>query len=157
MSREADIWACNNPGCNYVWCDRHGHGKPPHRNCSITHPSQNTLVDLRDLASKAPEGTIRSEIEEIATVAQADPALLAKAAHWVTAGKRWTAAGWPVRTMADAETCHVICKACPSDEYNEKSDSCRVCGCKLKVSWLPLKSKPRMATEDCPKGHWPKT
>ncbi len=86
---------------------------------------------------------------------EATPKLRRKIRHWFDALATWAAAGCPTRSMEEAAACRAVCLECPSKKYDADSDSCTVCGCTVSVSRVPLKSKPRMATEDCPKGHWP--
>ena len=50
-----------------------------------------------------------------------------------------------------------VCDKCPSGLCNKSGEvwTCGACGCSLNgTSILPAKAK--WATQDCPKGHWPK-
>jgi len=77
------------------------------------------------------------------------------AAHWAAAIAKWCKAGCPTRTREEREVLYLICHACPSKLFDHENQICKVCGCTVKKSLLPISDKAAMATEVCPKGHWP--
>lgn len=89
-----------------------------------------------------------------------EPSLLEKGAHYAQALAHWFAAGCPKRTKEKAETCESVCKSCPGKHYDAEAWSgtggCKICGCATSAQRWPIRSKTRMATEDCLKGFWPK-
>lgn len=77
------------------------------------------------------------------------------AAHWAAAIAKWCKAGCPTRTREERERIYAICRACPSKLFDHENQSCKVCGCAVKTSLLPINDKAAMATEKCAKKHWP--
>lgn len=67
--------------------------------------------------------------------------------HLVVAGKAWREAGFPLTPEPAYSQRIATCKGCPSHQY--KWFQCRHCRC-------IVYSKAKLATEDCPFGHWPK-
>jgi hypothetical protein len=134
---------------------------PNRRNCFDRAAPRPRLIHetvVRPTLLTVPDG-LPAEDQAAAEQAIADATtapLKDQAWHYLKALTKWVEAGCPTRSMAEAEACRAVCLACPSGKYDAERDTCRVCGCSLAVKWLPLRSKPRMATEDCPKGHWPK-
>ena len=83
-----------------------------------------------------------------------DLTLLDKGKHYAIALAKWFRAGCPQRTQAEAEACEAICKSNPADCYDAENDSCKICGCPTSAKRWAIKSKTKMATENCPKGLW---
>ena len=77
------------------------------------------------------------------------------AMKWGRAVTRWVKHGRPVRTQEQIDEVVAICKACPSDDFNDEASRCNVCGCKVGSSGIAIFNKAKMLTETCPKGHWP--
>jgi hypothetical protein len=74
------------------------------------------------------------------------------ATYW-QAVKTWIAAGRPTRSDAEVEHLHTIyCSKC--DWYDEKSERCKGCGCKVRAQGVALMNKIRMETEHCPRDFW---
>ena len=127
------------PQCEWVY--KRKADKPPHRTC----PKSPALTEAAEKL-----GITGDDIK-----------------HWMHALARWTRAEFPVRSQAEIERCLRICVRCPSDNYvpdNPKctteacrmktSGRCKLCGCRVSKSRVAVINKIRMATEDCPKGHW---
>jgi hypothetical protein len=67
--------------------------------------------------------------------------------------KRWLAAKRPVRTEDEVKKIHAdYCSKC--EWYDEQSQRCRGCGCKVRPQGLAVFNKIRMATENCPQKLW---
>ena len=79
------------------------------------------------------------------------PEPLEKLSHYAQAVTRWTLAGLPKRSAEQIAALHAICQAC--DRYD--GGACKVCGCAVSESPIPLVNKLAMATEVCPLGKWP--
>ena len=128
---------------------------------TTTQPSNSenarTIADaLRTYAKSAPE-QLAGELRVMAKSLSRSSGLYEQAVNWLVAMEQWAKAGFPTRSKEEAIVCYETCKQCPSRQYDAATDRCTACGCMVKVSWLPAVSKPRMATEDCPDGHWPAT
>ena len=75
-----------------------------------------------------------------------------KTKQWLDAVKRWTLAGFPVRTIEEVED--IYNNKCLVCEEISKGGSCKKCGCKVSKSKIALINKIRMATEKCPIEKW---
>jgi len=73
-------------------------------------------------------------------------------ARWLGFGRavgRWVAAGRPVRADARvAEIFDTLCRPCP--QFDTASQTCRLCGCRVRRDGPAPFNKLRMATERCP-------
>lgn len=117
--------------------------------------SQDALQAKFDALDTLP-GEYAPDVQMAIVEASHSPDLRQRVWHYLDALEKWAKAGCPLRSMESAEKCRQVCLTCPSKKYNIESDSCEVCGCNVGVSrFIPIRSKPRMATETCPKGHWP--
>lgn len=75
------------------------------------------------------------------------------AAFYWQAVKSWIAAGRPTRTDAEVGHLHTVyCSKC--EWYDEKSQRCKGCGCKVRAEGMAMMNKIRMATEHCPRDFW---
>ena len=74
-----------------------------------------------------------------------EPSIVKKAVSFAKSAARHVAAGLPSVTPAEQDRRMALCLEC--DQYNAVKQSCRKCGCrmKLKTSW---------ALEKCPLGLW---
>lgn len=97
---------------------------------------------------------IREHVQEI-LAEHTKPTLPDKARRYAIAVIRWCAAGCPVRSKELQEACRLTCRACPSDQFDPKTETCKVCGCSVKKSRFAIRDKVAMATEICHQGHWP--
>ena len=77
-----------------------------------------------------------------------------KVTRYAMAVARWLAAGSPRRSDDEVAELLAICQACPTSRYDAARESCKRCGCKVNANGWGLVNKLRMATEDCPDGHW---
>lgn len=76
----------------------------------------------------------------------------ADARHYAKALVHWGKAGFPVREQSEVERIErEICRPC-SDYVKGR---CRLCGCRVTASSLPIINKIKMATEHCRRGKWP--
>lgn len=86
--------------------------------------------------------------------------LLGKGRRLTKAAAKWIAAGRPVVTEEQYAERLGVCQGnadhprCPV--YDALRGKCGDCGCGLKKGIGPIPAKTRMATEDCPRGKWPK-
>jgi len=100
-----------------------------------------------------------------ARVVKADsPSIAARVKSYKSARERWKAAGSPLRTDEEKRAIYSICERCPTGDFNPDNAAaafgfaggeCKVCKCGLSPERVIL-NKIAWATEDCPKGHWPK-
>ncbi len=72
--------------------------------------------------------------------------------NWRRAVKTWEDAGKPERSEKEVQRIVEICESC--DAYNAKTKQCGVCGCLCRKKGMARFNKPRMATENCPRGKW---
>ncbi len=100
--------------------------------------------------------------EEILTVYEhqhttGEPSLLTKAAGFAKSIVEQITAGNPKVSDEEYARRLGICENCPSGLCDKTSEEwvCRACGCSLQGNAI-LPSKARWATQDCPRGHWPK-
>ena len=129
-------------------CDPAGHRLLPvnaRRNCREP-------VDISGILSQIPPE--HAEIRESVESAIAAPDFLKRGGHWVEALAKWAKAGYPTRPLDIRRQLHVICHGCPSELYDPDKKICKVCGCNVRASFLPVLDKAALGTEDCPKGHW---
>jgi len=81
------------------------------------------------------------------------PGIIQKARTYTRALSRWIKAGRPVRR--EAEIVSIYKEHClPCEAYNEKSASCRHCGCRVNTSTTAMLNKIAMQTEHCPLEKW---
>ncbi len=95
----------------------------------------------------------RSKKSSLKKKSDKEPSLAKRACKWAKAVAKWTAAGQPNRTDEEVNHLFSICKKC--EHYSPKG-KCRACGCAIGQGAWAITNKARMATEDCPKGKWPK-
>lgn len=126
----------------------------PERVKGITDPAEVAKAIFDELPDGLPED-FQADIEELRPQLHI-PHIAARATHYARALRIWVAKGCPLRTMEQAEACRQVCLECPSKMYDPTTDLCTKCGCSVGVSrFLPMRSKPRMATEKCHMNHWP--
>jgi len=78
---------------------------------------------------------------------------LEKGGRWMKAVGRWIKAGRPVRSDEQVQRIfEEICRPC--EQFDPRTESCRVCGCRTNSYGGPLRNKIAMQTERCPKGKW---
>ena len=80
--------------------------------------------------------------------------LASKVSRLSKAMARWIAAGRPRVTDEQRAERLAICGGC--EHRDARADACKLCGCRLEHGVAMLPSKTEMATEDCPRGKWPK-
>jgi hypothetical protein len=83
------------------------------------------------------------------------PSVVEQAVGFVGAAWKHIFAGMPSVTDEQYETRLAVCNNCPSCDKTDENWKCRECGCSLKEGVL-MPGKARWASEDCPKGLWPK-
>lgn len=130
-------YECVNEGCGYVFARLDllaDQSVPPRRQCRAKEATSRVVHHLAE--------------------ATGDPSLLEKAGHYAKAIAKWTFAKFPVRTAEEVAACVAVCESC--EHYDAEKTSCKVCGCKVTAKGMAVRNKARMATEDCPKGKWPK-
>lgn len=72
---------------------------------------------------------------------------------YAQAVKMWVAAGRPTRIDEEVEQIYSEhCSKC--DKFDSATQSCKSCGCSVKVGGFPLSNKLKMATEHCPIGRF---
>lgn len=73
--------------------------------------------------------------------------------RYLTARRRWKAAGRPVRSDANVEALLSICQACPHARRDRRglAKACGICGCR--VNRRQFVNKLRWATGSCPANH----
>jgi hypothetical protein len=108
--------------------------------------------DARHAAEQIPDE--HSFIRESVEAAISAPDFLKRGGHWIEALAKWRRAGYPVRPLTVREQLHIICAGCPSGLFDSDKQICKVCGCNVRASFLPVLDKAALGTEDCPKGHW---
>lgn len=120
----------------------------PRQLSSINTPSLSSTT--HNELDEATEHYIQSFGEESRTT------IKEKMQHYAKALLVWKAAGYP--TCSDEETAKrlAICESGKCGRYDVETKSCEVCGCRVNTSKWAVVNKARMATEDCPLGHWPK-
>jgi len=72
------------------------------------------------------------------------------ARRYAAALARWARAGFPMRTDQSVDRIVALCQQC--DGF--VAGRCKHCGCRINHG-PALTNKARMATEKCPKSHWP--
>jgi len=75
-----------------------------------------------------------------------------KTKRWLSAVKKWTLAGFPIRSLEEIE--EVYNNKCIVCDHVSKQGSCKICGCKISKLRIALLNKIRMATEHCPIEEW---
>ena len=75
---------------------------------------------------------------------------LKMAKRWVTALLKWRAAGYPTRTQEEVDRIVAICVKCK----HYVKGRCKLCGCCVSHSKIPITNKAKLATESCPVGKW---
>lgn len=95
---------------------------------------------------------ISSEDEKRLTVEGSDKlgVSFSDVAHYSKALVKWGLSGFPVRTDEEVKAFHAICMEC----NHQTEGRCRLCGCRVTKSSLPITNKIKMATEKCPVGKW---
>ena len=79
--------------------------------------------------------------------------LTQKAVNYLTAVRKWIAAGRPVRTEEEIkEIYEKHCSRCSM--YDKERQVCNSCGCPANNSQPALRNKLAMATEECPLGQF---
>lgn len=71
-------------------------------------------------------------------------------AHYTKALLQWGIKGFPTRTDEDVKAFHAICMEC----NHQVEGRCRLCGCRVTTSSLPIINKIKMGSEKCPLGKW---
>lgn len=72
---------------------------------------------------------------------------------YLSAVKRWVAAGRPARPPEEVERLfRDHCSVC--ELYDKENHACKNCGCSVSADGAPLANKISMATEKCPLGRW---
>lgn len=80
--------------------------------------------------------------------------LTEKAINYLTAVRRWIAAGRPSRTQEEIDTLYENhCSKCSM--YDQQRKVCNSCGCPSNNNQPALQNKLAMATEECPLGQFP--
>lgn len=74
------------------------------------------------------------------------------ALRYAAALTRWTAAGRPTRTDEEVAVIVKLCEDCKHYKSDEKR--CKICGCKINTSMLPIINKSRMGNTHCDKKKW---
>lgn len=80
------------------------------------------------------------------------PPLPARVRHYAAAVVNYAVGGFQSRTEAEVERLLAICRAC--DRFNERRQSCSLCGCRCHSGGGALTNKLKMATERCPINRW---
>jgi len=76
--------------------------------------------------------------------------VLARGIGYARALATWTAAGMPTRSHA--EVAAIFTTHCqPCEEFGPDTQTCTICGCRVRQSGAVLRNKIKMATERCPK------
>ncbi len=143
------LWQCTRKECGWVCKIRSD--KPPTRNCDVL-PREQLQHIILDIPQDQPE--IRDHVQKI-LAETTEPTLSDKAKHYAEAVIRWWAAGCPVRSKELQDRCRLTCQACPSDQFDPETETCKVCGCSVRKSRFAIRDKVAMATEVCYKDHWP--
>lgn len=91
------------------------------------------------------------------------PSIAEKLSTWKTALARWHAHGRPALTQDEIDARFAACQSCPSNALVD--GHCSACGCPanrqpvsrslVSIDALLPGNKLALATEACPKGHWP--
>lgn len=78
-----------------------------------------------------------------------------KAVNYITAFRKWVAAGRPERT--DEEVQYILDNFCNNGctMYDKERKVCNSCGCPANNNMPAIKNKLKMATEECPLGQFP--
>ena len=117
-------------------CDRHKRRLLPvkaRRNCGQARPE----LTAAELAKARHHG------------------ILELAGRYAHALRRWRAAGYPVRTKEEAtELLERHCKPRPVPCQWYRDGCCTYCGCPVRVTGMPARSKLLMGSEHCPLGKW---
>lgn len=98
-----------------------------------------------------PSNARRNQCKTIQRSPPQTPSLFRRGVSFLSAHRRWLAAGRPVRSPERVREIFAICKEC---EYfrpgtADIEGSCRLCGCRLRDSGGMI-NKIQMATEGCP-------
>lgn len=75
------------------------------------------------------------------------PPVLAQLGNLARAAVGFAASGFEVAGGDLAESRLAVCRTCPSGQYDDAANRCRLCGCYTQA-------KVRIAAETCPEGHW---
>jgi hypothetical protein len=71
--------------------------------------------------------------------------------HYAEALLRWSAAGFPARSRAEARAIYrQHCRPCDQ----RRGGRCQKCGCRVSAGWFALTNKIKMGTEHCPDRRW---
>jgi pyridoxine 5-phosphate synthase len=78
--------------------------------------------------------------------------------HWqhchTRALARWIKAGRPVRSPEETQAIYQSCKKC--SVFDEATNICKHCGCRVAGHANPLMNRIAIGTEKCPVGKWPR-
>lgn len=127
----------------HVWVEVY-HSRGEQRKFSCPHCRRSIILegddeDARKTLDAKPECLGRHRL----------PPLPERVMTYGKAVTRWLAAGRPTRSDEEVrEIFEVHCKPC--EHFDERAESCALCGCRVAASGAPLRNKLRMATEHCP-------
>jgi hypothetical protein len=119
--------------------------------CSAPNPvpSQNDDHWLRDIEPEMRDANnTKTKVSHDRTK---PPSLAKRVLTYAQALKAWTTSGMPNRT--DDEVQDILTTFCRPCSYYKKG-FCKVCGCRVNGSNVPLINKIKMATQHCPKRRW---
>ena len=141
MTEEEYMKPCECPAVGI--CSRFKDREKPKKMSTRAHQLCQTDSSYRKLWGKLSEGQ-PLEMPKIAT----------KVVRLSDALSRWKEAGSPKRTAEEIKTIfETICFPCEQFIGNDKSGSCKACGCRL-AHVGGLLNKIEMVTEECPLGKW---
>lgn len=113
-------------------------GKPEGKYCGVTNLPVNPEICTR---------CVKDDKTATATFGQ-------KAVNYLTAVRRWVAAGRPERTDEEIQEIYDNhCSGCSM--FDKERQVCNSCGCPASKNQPALRNKLRMATEECPLGRFP--
>lgn len=117
----------------------------------------------REYPARVRRECVKPEDRDKKKQARKTPSVAQRAKNYLSAREKWVAAGKPMRSAEERAALFAICQQCPSGEYREKllrivapQGICDVCGCGLHPE-RDVANKLAWATEECPRGHWPKS
>ena len=100
-----------------------------------------------------PCGVLVAQIHKQQSETPPPPGLPRRLRSYSRAVARWIAAGRPERSDQEVERIfQSLCQPC--EAFDAEQGTCRVCGCRVRESGAALVNKIKMATEQCPRGHW---
>lgn len=139
ISQDGKRWACSR--CGYSIDKNRVRGElPPKRDCTVSNIIRSLRIETHDLEQEA--AGLGLSVNDVA--------------NWGDAVLRWILAGRPTRTDEEVAACLAECHI-PCEEYvSQWGGRCKACRCRVNKGQLAVFNKARMATEDCPKGEWPK-